>query len=92
NNQPLFLFTPPPPSPKSTLIYQILIYPQNELNLNLISIQHPLQQILKPITQISLNNKPPITYPTSFKPILRSHPHLILIPQIRHPQIPKYLF
>ncbi|WP_398574801.1 ATPase, T2SS/T4P/T4SS family, partial [Staphylococcus epidermidis] len=55
------------------------------------SLQHPLQQILNPITQISLNQNPRINYQTSFKPILSSHPHLILIPQITHSTLPKYL-
>ncbi|WP_438827004.1 ATPase, T2SS/T4P/T4SS family, partial [Staphylococcus epidermidis] len=47
--------------------------------------------MLNAITQISLNQNPPINYQTSFKPILTSHPHLILIPQIRHSTVPKYL-
>ncbi len=48
--QGLLLFTGPTGSGKSTLMYQMVMYAQKELNLNVISIEDPVEQILKGIT------------------------------------------
>ena len=73
-------------------MYQMVMYAQKELNLNVISIEDPVEQILKGITQISVNNKAGITYASSFKAILRCDPDVILIGEIRDAEIAKYVF
>lgn len=90
--QGLLLFTGPTGSGKSTLMYQMVMYAQKELNLNVISIEDPVEQILKGITQISVNTKAGITYASSFKAILRCDPDVILIGEIRDAEIAKYVF
>ena len=58
----------------------------------MISIEDPVEQILKGITQISVNTKAGITYASLFKAILRCDPDVILIGEIRDAEIAKYVF
>ena len=55
----------------------------SKLNLNVISVEDPVEQILNGITQISVNEKAGINYESSFKAILRCDPDVILIGEIR---------
>ena len=43
----------------------------SKLNLNVITIENPVEQLLKGITQVSVNHKAGIDYVSSFKTILR---------------------
>ena len=68
------LFSGPTGSGKSTLMYQMVLYAHQNLNLNVISVEDPVEQILNGITQISVNEKAGINYESSFKAILRCDP------------------
>ncbi|MCE5089780.1 competence type IV pilus ATPase ComGA [Staphylococcus devriesei] len=87
--QGLILFTGPTGSGKSTLMYQMVLYAHEELNLNVISIENPVEQLIKGITQVSINKKAGIDYVNSFKAILRCDPDVILIGEIRDAEVAK---
>lgn len=89
NKQGLLLFSGPTGSGKSTLMYQMVMYAHKELNLNVISIEDPVEQLLDGVTQISVNEKAGINYANSFKAILRCDPDVILIGEIRDAYIAK---
>ena len=60
--QGLLLFSGPTGSGKSTLMYQMVLYAQQELNLNVITIEDPVEQLISGITQVSVNDKAGINY------------------------------
>ena len=90
-NKVYFLFSGPTGSGKSTLMYQMVLYAHQNLNLNVISVEDPVEQILNGITQISVNEKAGINYESSFKAILRCDPDVILIGEIRDSTVAKYV-
>lgn len=53
----MLLFSGPTGSGKSTLMYQMVMHAHKNLNLNVISIEDPVEQLLDGITQISVNEK-----------------------------------
>ncbi|NHA36019.1 competence protein ComGA [Staphylococcus schleiferi] len=81
--QGLILFSGPSGAGKSTLMYQMVVYAKQKLNLNIITIEDPVEQLVNGITQISVNEKADITYSSSLKAILRCDPDVILIGEIR---------
>ncbi|MCS4485526.1 competence type IV pilus ATPase ComGA [Staphylococcus americanisciuri] len=85
--QGLILFSGPTGAGKSTLMYQMVLYAKQELNLNIITIEDPVEQLLNGVTQISVNEKADITYSASLKAILRCDPDVILIGEIRDAKI-----
>ncbi|QLK86075.1 competence type IV pilus ATPase ComGA [Staphylococcus sp. 17KM0847] len=87
--QGLILFSGPTGSGKSTLMYQMVLYAKQKLNLNVITIEDPVERILNGVTQISVNEKADITYNASLKAILRCDPDVILIGEIRDRTIAK---
>ena len=89
--QGLLLFSAPTGSDKSTLMYQMVMHAHQQLNLNVISVEYPVEQLLDGITQISLNEKAGINYESSFKAILRCDPDVILIGEIRDAEVAKYV-
>ncbi|PKI15550.1 competence protein ComGA [Staphylococcus shinii] len=89
--QGLILLSGPTGSGKSTLMYHMLMYAKEHLNLNIITIEEPVEQLINGITQISLNEKAGINYEDSFKAILRCDPDIILIGEIRDANVAKYV-
>lgn len=87
--QGLILFSGPTGAGKSTLMYQMVVYAKEKLNLNIITIEDPVEQLLNGVTQISVNEKADITYGSSLKAILRCDPDVILIGEIRNGLIAK---
>lgn len=85
--QGLILFSGPTGAGKSTLMYQMVVYAKQKLNLNIITIEDPVEQLVNGITQISVNEKADITYGSSLKAILRCDPDVILIGEIRDSHI-----
>lgn len=51
-------------------MYQMVMHAHQNLNLNVISIEDPVEQLLDGITQISVNEKAGINYTNSLKPYL----------------------
>ncbi|GEP84730.1 type II secretion system protein E [Staphylococcus piscifermentans] len=87
--QGLILFTGPTGSGKSTMMYEMVAFAQEHLNLNIITVEDPVEKRITGITQISVNEKAGINYESSFKAILRCDPDIILIGEIRDAQIAK---
>ena len=69
-------------------MYQMVLHAYKELNLNVITIENPVEQLLKGI-KISINKKQVSTYVSSFKAILRCDPDIILIGEIRDAEVAK---
>ncbi len=55
--QGLILFSGPTGSGKSTLMYNMVLYAKEHLNLNIITVEDPVERLVKGITQISINEK-----------------------------------
>ncbi|PNZ57882.1 competence protein ComGA [Staphylococcus casei] len=89
--QGLILFSGPTGSGKSTLMYHMVMYAKEQLDLNIITVEDPVEQLIKGVTQVSINEKAGINYETSFKAILRCDPDVILIGEIRDASIAKYV-
>lgn len=89
--QGLILLSGPTGSGKSTLMYQLVKYAKDNLNLNIITIEDPVETLIQGITQVSINEKAGINYASSFKAILRCDPDIILIGEIRDETIAKYV-
>lgn len=85
--QGLILFSGPTGAGKSTLMYQMVLYAKQTLNLNVITIEDPVERLINGVTQISVNEKADITYNASLKAILRCDPDVILIGEIRDASI-----
>lgn len=87
--QGLILFTGPTGSGKSTMMYEMVSFALENLHLNIITVEDPVEKRISGITQISVNEKPGIDYENSFKAILRCDPDIILIGEIRDAHIAK---
>ncbi|MGN5881859.1 competence type IV pilus ATPase ComGA [Staphylococcus simulans] len=87
--QGLILFTGPTGSGKSTMMYEMVTFAKETLNLNIITVEDPVEKRISGITQISVNEKAGINYENSFKAILRCDPDIILIGEIRDAHIAK---
>lgn len=83
------MFSGPTGSGKSTLMYQMVSYANKALNLNVISIEDPVEMQIPGIVQINVNDKAGINYVNSFKAILRCDPDVILIGEIRDKDVAK---
>ncbi len=88
--QGLLLFSGPTGSGKSTLMYQMVSYANKALNLNVISIEDPVEMQIPGSVQINVNDKElSITHVNSFKAILRCDPDVIFIGEIRDKDVAK---
>ncbi|MCE5035103.1 MULTISPECIES: competence type IV pilus ATPase ComGA [Staphylococcus] len=87
--QGLILFSGPTGSGKSTLMYQLIVHAKEHLNVNIITVEDPVERLVEGITQVSINEKAGINYANSFKAILRCDPDIILIGEIRDAMIAK---
>lgn len=87
--QGLILFTGPTGSGKSTMMYEMVTFAQKKMNLNIITVEDPVEKRISGITQISVNEKAGINYESSFRAILRCDPDIILIGEIRDAAIAK---
>ncbi|MBO1197940.1 type II/IV secretion system protein [Staphylococcus simiae] len=87
--QGLLLFSGPTGSGKTTLMYQMVAFANKELNLNVVSIEDPIEIQLPGIVQVNVNEKAGINYVNTFKAILRCDPDVILIGEIRDKEVAK---
>ena len=69
-------------------MYQMVLHAYKELNLNVITIENPVEQLLKELLKYQLI-KTGIDYVSSFKAILRCDPDIILIGEIRDAEVAK---
>ena len=69
-------------------MYQMVLHAYKELNLNVITIENPVEQLLKELLKYQLI-KSRYDYVSSFKAILRCDPDIILIGEIRDAEVAK---
>lgn len=78
----IVLVTGPTGSGKSTTLYTVL----NELNtgeVNIITVEDPVEYTLKGINQVNVNNKAGLTFASGLRSILRQDPDIVMIGEIR---------
>ena len=78
----IILVTGPTGSGKSTTLYTLL----NELNnseTNIVTIEDPVEFMLKGINQVNVNSKSGLTFASGLRSILRQDPDIVMIGEIR---------
>lgn len=78
----MILMTGPTGSGKTTSLYA-LIEKLNKEDVNIITVEDPVEYKIENINQISINEKIGLTYPVILKSILRQDPDIIMIGEIR---------
>lgn len=78
----IILVTGPTGSGKSTTLYAIL-KELNKVNINIITIEDPVEYRLGGINQVQVNNKSGMSFANGLRSILRQDPDIIMIGEIR---------
>ena len=78
----LILINGPTGSGKSTTLYSIL-KEINKKEINITTLEDPVEVMIEGINQVSLNKKANITFSTGLRSILRQDPDVIMIGEIR---------
>lgn len=78
----IFLITGPTGSGKSTTLYSLLEL-VNEPDINIVTIEDPVEYIIQGITQIQVNEKSGVTFPSVLRSVLRQDPDKLMIGEIR---------
>ncbi|MBT4790466.1 MAG: Flp pilus assembly complex ATPase component TadA [Halobacteriovoraceae bacterium] len=80
--QGLFLITGPTGSGKTTTLYSLL-HQLNSIELNVITVEDPVELEIPGINQLEINVKQQMTFEKALKAILRQDPDCIMIGEIR---------
>ena len=78
----IVLVTGPTGSGKSTTLYTVLSE-LNSSNVNIITIEDPVEYTLNGINQVNVNNKAGLTFASGLRSILRQDPDIVMIGEIR---------
>lgn len=78
----MLLITGPTGSGKSTTLYSAMAKLNSEEK-NIVTIEEPVEMIIKGINQINVNNEAGITFSSGLKNILRQDPDIIMVGEIR---------
>ncbi len=78
----IILISGPTGSGKTTTLYTLLME-LNKPNVNVITIEDPVEYKLKGINQVQVNNKAGLTFASGLRSILRQDPDIIMIGEIR---------
>lgn len=82
NPHGMVLVTGPTGSGKSTTLYSILDDINSE-NINIVTVEDPVEYTLEGINQVNVNNKSGMTFASGLRRILRQDPDVIMIGEIR---------
>ncbi len=82
NPHGIILVTGPTGSGKSTTLYTMLSE-LNKITSNIITVEDPVEYILKGLNQVQVNPKAGLTFATGLRSILRQDPDIIMIGEIR---------
>lgn len=88
NKSGMIIFTGPTGSGKSTSLYTLLNY-LNDDGVNIVTIENPVEINVMGINQISINNKIDLTFANALRSILRQDPDIIMIGEIRDQETAK---
>ncbi len=78
----IILLTGPTGSGKTTTLYSFL-RELNKPNVNIITVEDPVEYSMDAINQIQINNKADLTFASSLRSILRQDPDIIMVGEIR---------
>ncbi len=78
----IVLITGPTGSGKSTTLYTILREKRRD-DINLITVENPVETIIPGITQVDVNAKAGLTFASVLRSILRQDPDMIMVGEIR---------
>ncbi len=81
----IFLVTGPTGSGKTTTLYSA-IHEQNGEDINIMTIEDPVEYNLKGIAQIAVNPKIDLDFSKGLRHILRQDPDMVLVGEIRDPE------
>ncbi len=82
NPHGIILVTGPTGSGKSTSLYAVLTE-LNKENVNIITVEDPVEYTLNGVNQVSVNNKAGLTFASGLRSILRQDPDIVMIGEIR---------
>ncbi|HET6782008.1 MAG TPA: GspE/PulE family protein [bacterium] len=80
--QGLFLLTGPTGSGKTTTLYAVLNEINNE-SVNIVTIEDPVEYQIPGVTQVQVNPRAGVTFPSALRHVLRQDPNIILVGEIR---------
>ena len=80
--------TGPTGSGKTTTLYSAL-HVLNRPQVNIITVEDPVEYRLPGITQVQVNRKAGLQFATVLKAILRSDPDIVLVGEVRDPETAK---
>jgi type IV pilus assembly protein PilB len=89
--QGAFLVTGPTGSGKSTTLYSLL-KELNKVEVNIISVEDPVEMEISGTTQVEVNDKVGMTFASALKSALRQDPNVIMIGEIRDAESAKIAF
>ncbi|QSZ26534.1 type II/IV secretion system protein [Aceticella autotrophica] len=78
----IILLTGPTGSGKTTTLYAML-KELNKPNINIITVEDPVEYSLEGVNQVQVNEKAGLTFATALRSILRQDPNIIMIGEIR---------
>ena len=78
----IILLTGPTGSGKTTTLYSFL-RELNKPNVNIVTIEDPVEYSMPSINQIQINNKADLTFASALRSILRQDPDIIMVGEIR---------
>jgi type IV pilus assembly protein PilB len=87
----MILVTGPTGSGKTTTLYSViqeLLSPE----INVVTIEHPIEYQIKGISQVDVNEKQGLTFASALRSILRQDPDVILVGEIRDQETAKIAF
>ena len=79
----LVILTGPTGSGKTTTLYSLLSEASQILNMNVITLEDPIEKQSDIVLQVQVNEKAGISYATGLKAILRHDPDIIMVGEIR---------
>lgn len=91
SKQGIFLITGPTGSGKTTTLYS-LIQELNRVEVNIISLEDPVEMEIAGTTQVEMNEKVGLTFATALKSALRQDPNVIMLGEIRDEESAKIVF
>jgi len=89
--QGVFLVTGPTGSGKSTTLYALL-RELNRVDINIISLEDPVEMEIAGTTQVEMNEKGGMTFAVALRSALRQDPNVIMVGEIRDEESAKIAF
>ena len=89
--QGMILVTGPTGSGKTTTLYAALLHTRAE-ELNLITVEDPIEYQIPGCNQVQVNEKAGITFATGLRSILRQDPNIIMVGEIRDQETAEIAF